>query len=252
MVGYIKDWRKELESDIWMMPPLYGRVWQWIKLSANHKDAQIPQPDGSTFLVKKGQRLTSLRGIAEGVKWMEGKKEKVPKAETIGRVIKWLEAKNMISVNRGKCDREYTLITIVKWDFYQSSDSVGVTDNGTPKGQPAVQSGGLNNNDKECNKNDNNNLPQPSVGQDEILKSDKHPVWGDGLTLLVETGLTEAKARSFLGRAIREHGEGALSQAISATMLADPADPKSYLMACLKNKKNKVETLEWWQKGNVI
>jgi len=66
--------------------------------------------------------------------------------------------------------------------------------------------------------------------------AENHSIWNDGLRLLVNTGLSEPKARTFLGRAIKDYGEGALNEAISATILNDPADPKSFLMGCLKQK----------------
>lgn len=76
MQGYIKDHRKELNSDIWAMPPLYHRVWQWLKYKANHDDATIPMADGTKFWIRKGQHLTSVRNIAQGVGWFEGSLER--------------------------------------------------------------------------------------------------------------------------------------------------------------------------------
>jgi hypothetical protein len=57
--GFIKDYRKELESDIRIMPPLYHRTWQYLKYMINHSDNEIPMNDGTKFLVKAGQHLTS-------------------------------------------------------------------------------------------------------------------------------------------------------------------------------------------------
>ena len=74
--GYIKDYRQELESDVWNMPPLYHRVWQYLKYQVNHIDNEIPMTDGTKFTVKKGQRLTSYRSIAKGVSYYEGLQEK--------------------------------------------------------------------------------------------------------------------------------------------------------------------------------
>ena len=146
--GYIKDYRKELESDIWLMPPLYGRVWQWIKYSVNHKDKGIPQPDGTSFMVKSGQRLTSLRQIAQAVAWQEGLRTITPSAETIARIVKWLESKSMITVSRGERDRSYTLITVVNWAFYQGEDESGVTLTGTAIEHTQEHPQVLNNNEK--------------------------------------------------------------------------------------------------------
>lgn len=151
--GYIKDYRKELESDIWLMPPLYGRVWQWIKYSVNHKDKAIPQPDGTDFMVKSGQRLTSLRQMAHAVAWQEGVRTITPSAETIARIVKWLESKNMITVFRGCRDRSYTLITVVNWAFYQGGDDDGVTLTGTATEHTQEHPQVLNNNEEECKRN---------------------------------------------------------------------------------------------------
>src|SRR5690606_30303915 len=71
--GWIKDYRQELNSDIWMMPPLYHRVWQWLKYQVNHEDQFIPLRNGSKVKVSKGQHMTSIRQIAQGVGWYEGR-----------------------------------------------------------------------------------------------------------------------------------------------------------------------------------
>lgn len=123
MSGWIKDYRKEVESAIWQMPPLYHRVWQYIKYTANHKDNKIPLVDGTEMTIKKGQNLTSIRNIARGVGYFEGRSWKEPSTHTISKIIKFMEQQNMITVDRGKNNREYTLITIKNWDEYQSYDN---------------------------------------------------------------------------------------------------------------------------------
>src|SRR5690606_34557608 len=99
--GYIKDYRKELESDIWMMPPLYHRVWQYLKYKVNHTDQSIPMSDGTKLELKAGQHLTSVRNIAKGVGWFEGTRWKEPNPKTISKILEWLEKQNMISIERG-------------------------------------------------------------------------------------------------------------------------------------------------------
>lgn len=44
-------------------------------------------------------------------------------------------------------------------------------------------------------------------------------------------------SRALLAKCIRDHGEETVSQAIAATDLKKPADPKSYLLGVLKSKK---------------
>lgn len=155
MQGWIKDYRKELNSDIWSMPPLYHRVWQWIKYQANHEDTLIPMLDGSKMIIKKGQHLTSIRNIARGVGWYEGPVWKEPNPKTITTILQWLEKVKMVKVERGRGNRQYTLITVVNWDFYQGADQDGVTDNTTATGEARKQQTDINKNDKNV-KNEKN------------------------------------------------------------------------------------------------
>lgn len=146
MKGYIKDHRQELQSDIWLMPPLYHRVWQYLKYKANHKDMEIPMSDGSKFLIRRGQHLTSVRSIAQGVGWYEGLTWKEPNPKTISTILKWLEKQNMITIEHGRGNKQYTLITIVNYDFFQDTEDEGVT--------AKKQLADINNNEKnEINNN---------------------------------------------------------------------------------------------------
>ncbi|WP_256846872.1 conserved phage C-terminal domain-containing protein [Paenibacillus sp. Pae108] len=150
MQGYIKDHRKELVSDIWQMPPLYHRVWQWLKYQVNHEGREIPQPDGTRFLINRGQHLTSIRNIAQGVGWYEGALWKQPNPKTIDTILKWMVKNDMISVDRGRGNRQYTLITLLNWDIYNPKDNDGVTANGEAREQQTD----INNNVKNVKKKD--------------------------------------------------------------------------------------------------
>lgn len=162
--GYIKDHRQELNSDIWLMPPLYHRVWQWLKYQVNHTDNEIPMSDGSKFLVRKGQHLTSTRAIAQGVGWFEGMVWKEPNPKTIKQILDWLTKNNMIKIERGRGNRQYTLITLISWDFYQG-ESVEGNSKYTATGQPSLQQMDINNNDKneKNDKKDKDSVPSSVV-----------------------------------------------------------------------------------------
>lgn len=127
MKGFIKDHRKELESDVWSMPPLYHRLWQWLKYNVNHDEVTIPMRDGSHMTIKRGQRLTSVRDIAKGISWYEGTKYKEPNPKTVSTILEWMEKTNMISIVRGQGNRQYTLITLVKYEEYQEKSNQGNT-----------------------------------------------------------------------------------------------------------------------------
>lgn len=128
MRGYIKDHRQELVSDIWKMPPLYHRVWQWLKYKVNYEDAIVPFPDGSKVTVKAGQHITSIRKIAAGVGWHERGIWTEPNPKTITKVLEWLENDGMICINKG--NSKYTLITLVNWRLFQQDEPTKVTVSG--------------------------------------------------------------------------------------------------------------------------
>lgn len=153
--GFIKDYRQELDSNIWIMPPLYHRVWQWFKYEVNHTDNEIPMKDGTTFLVKRGQRLTSYRNIAKSVGWYEGLQWKEPNPKTIKTICDWLEKNNMIIQEHGKGNRQFTLITLVNWGVYQSKKDEGVTGDkqeSNTKETQKKQVADINKNEKNDNK----------------------------------------------------------------------------------------------------
>ncbi|MBT2702996.1 hypothetical protein [Bacillus sp. ISL-35] len=149
MQGYIKDHRKELDSAIWMMPPLYHRTWQYLKYIVNHQDNTIPLRDGSFLTIKAGQHLTSVREIAKRIGWYEGVKWKEPNPKTMDTVLKWMEKQSMIRIDRGKGNRQYTLITLLNWDLYQQNNQEG---NSEVTGREHLVD--INKNDKECLKNE--------------------------------------------------------------------------------------------------
>ena len=152
MKGYIKDFRKELHSDVWMMPPLYHRVWQYLKYMVNHKENRIPMKDGSFLNIQPGQHLTSVRNIANNVGWYERGVFKSPNPKTVSSILEWLEKQGMIQINRGEGNRQYTLITLSNWDSHQSGE-----DEGNSKETVSKQSVDINKNDKN-DKNDNKDI----------------------------------------------------------------------------------------------
>ncbi|WP_053601068.1 DnaD domain-containing protein [Bacillus sp. FJAT-18017] len=149
MQGYIKDHRKEMHSAIWMMPPLYHRAWQYLKYIVNHHDATIPMRDGTHLTIKAGQHLTSVRDIAKNIGWYEGVKWKEPNPKTVSTILEWMEKQSMIKIDRGKGNRQYTLITLLNWHVYQQKSVEG-----NSKVTVKEQCADINKNDKECFKNE--------------------------------------------------------------------------------------------------
>jgi hypothetical protein len=122
MAGWIYDFRQELDSTVWQMPPMYHRVWQYLKYSVNHSPARIPNKDGTFTNIAPGQHATSYRHLAKGVGYYEGIKWKEPNPKTIKSILDWLVTQNMITV----CGNTYgTIVTIVNWSVYQSEKVKG-------------------------------------------------------------------------------------------------------------------------------
>lgn len=133
MAGWTKAWRKEVRSSIWDMPPLYHRVFLWLRYKVEHKTTLFPTRRRFGIWTNPGQILTSVRNIAEGVSWVEEGKDKTPNVKTIKGVLTWLEGEGAIKATSNTFG---TFISLENWDTYQSQESKEVTPNGQPNGQP--------------------------------------------------------------------------------------------------------------------
>lgn len=107
-IGWISIHRKIQESNIWDVPEPFDRRSAWVDLllSVNHEDNRFFF-DGKIITVKRGQKITSIRKLAEHWKWSVKK--------TMG-YLNLLEMEQMITK---ESDRKKTLITIVNYEEYQ-------------------------------------------------------------------------------------------------------------------------------------
>lgn len=121
MEGWIKLHRVIVVKEIYLMPPLYLRVFERLILEANHFCKRIPY-NKTTKLIKRGERLTSIRQIAEWVAWYERGILKIPNPKTISEILKWLAEKEMIEIYNAGNSRE-THYNIVNYSSYQGIDS---------------------------------------------------------------------------------------------------------------------------------
>lgn len=131
MKGYIIIARKSLESEIWEKPPLYWKVWCYLLMKANWKDHRN---------LRRGQLITSLNDIAEGVAWYEGFRKIKPTKDQIFNILEWL--RGPCGSNDGSNDGSNSratmvttakttqgmLISIVKYGVYQDFEYYGNND----------------------------------------------------------------------------------------------------------------------------
>jgi hypothetical protein len=175
IAGFIKDYRQELESEVWLMPPLYHRVWQWLKYNVNHTEANVPLRDGTTVLVKPGERITSIRKIAEGVAWYERGILKEPNPRTISEILKWLTKKEMVVVSNGESNRQYTLVSLINWDVYQEKENKSNGESNAQSNSKTTvkqQSVHINKNDKK-EKNDKEKYIADFTTNNELITAIK-------------------------------------------------------------------------------
>lgn len=118
--GYTKAWRKEIDSMIWGMPPLYHRVFFYLRLKVNWKPKLFPTRYPLKIWVSPGMILTSCSQIAEGVSYKENNREITPDRKTIMRVLEWLRDENMIQL---ACHTNGTTIFLNNWSTYNVEDA---------------------------------------------------------------------------------------------------------------------------------
>ena len=157
-LGWVRIHRKIQDCWIWNVDTPFDERSAWIDLfmQANHKDIKMLF-GGELITVKRGERITSIRTLANRWKWSRDK---------VSRFLKLLESDNMITRDS---DNHRTLLTMVNYGLYQDWSDTERTQNGqeqghtpdTDKATPKPQARphpGTNNNDNNYNndKNENN------------------------------------------------------------------------------------------------
>ncbi|MBB6577985.1 hypothetical protein HNP33_002053 [Comamonas odontotermitis] len=63
----------------------------------------------------------------------------------------------------------------------------------------------------------------------------KDELWKAGKSLLMQAGMPTAQCGSFVGKLVKDYGEGVVVEAVRAAVVARPADPAQYLKAaCMR------------------
>lgn len=143
-IGYIKIHRQLQDCWVWMEenePFSRGQAWIDLLMLANHADKKT-RIDNRIVTIQRGQRLTSIRKLAERWKWSRKK---------VSNFLDLLESDDMISQERAT---NHTLITIVNYTLYQCFDGEKEPPESHPRATQEPQRN-TNNNDKN-DKNDKN------------------------------------------------------------------------------------------------
>ena len=151
MPGWIKIHRQIQNCLIWDDKPFnMASAWIDLLLLANHEDKETIF-DKKPILVKRGQRITSVRELS--ARWGWGKDKTL-------RFLRLLESEKMIVK---ESDSRRTLLTIVNYGIYQDCE----TENETVIRTLTGQSQATNKNDKN---DKNNNIRSNS---DDLNETDK-------------------------------------------------------------------------------
>ena len=155
MPGWIKIHRQIQNCLIWDDKPFnMASAWIDLLLLANHKDKETIF-DKKPILVKRGQRITSVRELS--ARWGWGKDKTL-------RFLRLLESEKMIVK---ESDSRRTLLTIVNYGIYQDCENENETVIRTLTGQSQA----TNKNDKN---DKNNNIHSNSDDLNETEKPKKN------------------------------------------------------------------------------
>lgn len=172
MPGWIKLYRKLIDSEIMKKPPMYLKVFIWLLLHAQHSNFNG---------LKRGQGKTSIPDIIEAMSYKIGYRIERPTKKEIYGIIDWLRSPyegndegNMMVTTKVTHGFIYD---IVKYELYQDDDEREGNDENPTKVQRRSRQGNNINKNVKNDKNDKNilsndnivNLPIDVIPYQEIM-----------------------------------------------------------------------------------
>jgi hypothetical protein len=230
--GWVSIHRSIYDNWIWNDDEEFDKRSAWIDLllMVNHEDKKV-LIDGNLELVKRGQRITSIRKLCSRWKWSRTK---------VNNFLKLLEKDKMISLEIEP--HKKTVITIVNYSLYQDDKASKRASEEPVKDQikaseEPVKS--LNNNERIMTNNDNDNYYVRNSEDKLYLKT------------FAECGGSCSKYNFYRLRDLeKEYGEEQLIKAIETS-----ADNNKVTTAYIKgilNNWNKKEVVDGYEDLNII
>lgn len=230
--GWVSIHRSIYDNWIWNDDEEFDKRSAWIDLllMVNHEDKKV-LIDGNLELVKRGQRITSIRKLCNRWKWSRTK---------VNNFLKLLEKDGMIYLKIEP--HKKTIITIVNYNLYQDDNTNKKASQEPVKDQPEASQEpvkSLNNNERIMNNNDNNNY---------YVRNSKNKLY---LKTFAECGGNCSKYNFYKLRDLeKEYGEEQLIKAIETS-----ADNNKVTTAYIKgilNNWNKKEVVDGYEDLNII
>ena len=162
--GYIKAYRKTMRSRVFQNEGLF-KVWMWCLWKASHTEQWVA--------IKTGRGATEVHLLPGQFIFgrLTAAKELEMKPSTAWKRI--IKLKNMRNLNI-ESNRQYSVITIINWEFYQGSEKKG-TSKVTGKEQPSDT--------YKNDKNEKNNIYAQNflsfykVYPNRVAKKKAHEAW---------------------------------------------------------------------------
>lgn len=156
--GWVKLWRKSLDSDVFADPHLW-RLFCWCLLRANRKPRQVPVNTGrgnTIVALVAGQFVTGRKAGSAELGWA---------GNTFSRRLGQLAGMGMIAVKPGT---HFSIVSIVNWGTYQASDSESGQATGQATGrQRGRQQGRLRAQTRKEEKKKSKSLSAHADGRDQ-------------------------------------------------------------------------------------
>lgn len=160
-LGYIKLYRKVTSSFVWTNPSML-KLWLLCLMKASHEGRRFLF-NGNEVSLSSGQFVTGRDALAK--EYNQGaSSDQVIVSRTLWRWIKKFEKEEMLSISSTP---KYSVISINKWEDYQSSDQHLSSDRPAP-----VQHLSTNKNDKNDKNDNNDNNPRNSRKTREYADDD--------------------------------------------------------------------------------
>lgn len=235
MQGWIKLYRQIQESFIWCDDEPFCRRGAWIDLLllVNHENKRVIF-NGKFIEVKRGQRITSVRKLADRWGWSTKK--------TIS-FLNLLEDEKMIV---RESDNKKTLLTIVNYDFYQDCGNTEETQKKHRRNAEETQK----THRLHTNKNDKNEKNEENEKKDTIRETaqriiDNYHLQCPSLPRVIK--LTDKRIKAVNAR-LKEYTEEDLEKAFIKAELSDFLSGRKTDWNCdfdwLMNPNNIVKVLD--------
>lgn len=163
--GWISIHRKIEECWVWFEEPFSkGQAWVDLILMANHRPKKC-LVDGKLTTIETGERLTSIRKLAERWQWSRKK---------VAKFLEILEKDEMIELKKS---HHFTVIKVLKYDDYQGSlRQTGATEEPQKSHEGATEEPQTHTNNNDNNEKNENKKIKSAV--DQQIESDFEIIYG--------------------------------------------------------------------------